>query len=747
MRRAVALCLLAAFAAALFDVGWSALGSRAPLGGLATVRTVELALGLYGVLGLLFGLGVGLVSYGAERLFGEAWLSRAVGRLRADDLLDRRVAALVAAALVGLGLVAALLYGYLLAVALEMARKQNAALSTALVALGAIPAGALLAILLFPATHLVVRLLPRPRTLVLLGLLLLGLVGGVIFALSLVDWRVLDFGAPKSLGVFVLVFLLLRAVAASERMKARVAALRPPIYGALLLLPILVAGLTFGISWGVFGDEPRSVAFASSESMGLKVLLRLARRLSDHDHDGFSARWGGGDCDDNNPQRSPGVDEIAGDGIDQDCDGVDPQPVSARPKEVESAPAKQFQWKGNFLFITVDTLRADRLNDKIMPRTAALAKKSTVFTNAFAQAPNTPRSFPSFLTSRFPSEVKWWRLISNFSSILDVPENTTFFQALAAGGYKNFGYFSSFYTVPKMGIARGFSVWNNDGAFGLLDSNTDIASPRIVPKLLAELKRRKAAGERFALWTHLFEPHSKYMDHAEYKAQGQGFALLEDKYNGEVFFTDKYIGQILDALAELGLADNTIVVIFADHGEAFGEHKLGGERLFFHGQTIYDELLRVPLVFYVPGQPARTVDERVMLIDLGPTVVDLAKVERPKNFRGRSLLPAILGDKLPEYPVYAELLPAPSWNHRWRSIALGEHKLIHRISDNSFELYKVSTDPTEQDNLASRDPETLSKMRQLLASFSTTLPPSRDATVPGPPAPGKGGENPDEGAP
>src|SRR5262249_45210894 len=158
------------------------------------------------------------------------------------------------------------------------------------------------------------------------------------------------------------------------------------------------------------------------------------------------------------------------------------------------------------------------------------------------------------------------------------------------------------------------------------------------------------------------------MEHEEFPAKHGGLTGLEEKYDGEVQFVDQHLGKVLDALAASGLAESTAVVVFADHGEGFGEHRFGGERMYFHGQTLYDELLRVPLLVYVPGVAARTVDDPVMLLDLGPTLVDLVKAKPSPTFRGHSLLPALLGEKTAPRPVVAELLPAPSWNHLWRAI-------------------------------------------------------------------------------
>ncbi len=364
------------------------------------------------------------------------------------------------------------------------------------------------------------------------------------------------------------------------------------------------------------------------------------------------------------------------------------------------------------MVVTIDTLRVDRVNEKTMPRLAALARDSAVFARAYAQAPNTPRSFPSFLTSRYPSRIHWVHPTYNFSPITD--DNTTFFEALHDAGFHTVGVFSHFYMTRENGVAQGFDEWDNAGALTLHDSNTDVASPRIVPRVVEKLKQLAAKKQKFALWTHLFEPHSRYMEHPEFPSRGSGFAELESKYDGEVAFTDLWLGRILDALKAAGLDGNTMVVVFADHGESFGEHRFGGQAMYFHGETLYDEVLHVPLIVHVPRMQPRTVDERVMLLDVGPTLVELLGGARPASFEGRSFAPALAGEPLGAQPVFAELLPATAWQHSARVVIDGDHKLIYKISENTSELYDLKQDPGEQHNLALSAPDVAARLKKLL---------------------------------
>jgi len=693
-------------------------------------QILALTIGLYGAGGLL---AAALGGWAAARVL--AAIPGGLPALRDDPTLDTRVCGFI---LAGTLSGAALAVGTGISHAVFVSNMSSHALAT-------IASAGMAFVLLVPsavlflatwelAARLAQRWLPRPARLGRAGLVALSLaVLGVlafVAALSRADWRVLDLGPFTSIGIALVLgvghgWFWYRSQA-GQRILARLPTrvLRPTV--AALAIVALAVGSRIH-------ETSTSYAAIQEGGLGIKFALKIARKLTDRDGDGYSALFGGGDCDDRRADVYPGAEDVPGDGVDQNCEGGDAPVIADALAElaegdtlVKPVRAKTGAFSGNVLIIALDATRADRLGvagysrptgRSLTPNLDALAKKGAYFRRAWAQAPNTPRSFPSFVTSQYPSEIAWQKRSLNYSPLL--PSNHTFFEPIAAAGLRPIGIFSHFYFTPDRGISKAFAEWSDDGAKNIADSNKDIASPRIVPKVLDRLKKAAAKGERFVLWTHLFEPHSSYMSHPEFPTSLSGVQGLEEKYDYEIAFADQWIGKILNTLEQTKLAQNTAVVVFGDHGEAWGEHKV-----YFHGQNLTEEQIRVPLIVAVPGQPPVVSDEEVGLIDIGPTLVDLVGVVPPPNLHGRSLMPIIAGGSLPPRPIFSELLPSTATPDHEVVIVDRGKKLVHRVPEHRFELFDLTTDPKQLKNVADSPTyqETFVDLKAKLLAFEEHRP-------------------------
>ncbi|MFL5305733.1 MAG: sulfatase-like hydrolase/transferase [Polyangia bacterium] len=716
LRRPVGASVLAGVAGA----GLIDLLATAPHGG--GMGVAALAVGLYGATAIVAGLAADLVARAIDGARPAEW-----GALREDPDRDRAVAAGILAALTGALVIAVVAAAGQLALIGKMQSQRLAVIGAAGMALiGALPGG-VVAVASLPLWRRLSRALPRPRALGATGLLLVALAaaGALAFvvALSRADWRVLDLGPLYALGLAIVLGGAHAVFWFGSRAGRGVRARLPGVVGIAIPGALaLVAAVALTLGSRLPEGDP---AFASVDdhALGLRALVGAARRLTDHDGDGFSARFGGGDCDDHRADVYPGAEDIPGDGIDQNCEGGDAKPVTAEaPAAAEAPPApvepRAGAFKGNILIVTIDAFRGDRLGvagygrpagRSLTPTLDALARRGAYFKRVWSQAPNTPRSFPSILTGRYPTDIAWDKPTVNYPNVL--PSNHTFFESLRAVGLTPIGIFSHFYFTADRGISRGFTEWSDDGALSIAESNKDSASPRIVPRVIARLQQAAARKQRFVMWTHLFEPHSSYMAHKEFPTSLSGVPGLVEKYDYEIAFADLWVKKLFDALHTAGLDKDTAIVVMADHGEAWGEHKA-----YFHGTDLYDEQTRVPLIIAIPGQTPRVIDQDAKLVDVAPTLLDLVGAPVPANMRGRSLLPAIEGKPLAAAPVYAELMPATAWPHQASMMVSDGHKLIHRITERRWEMYDLRRDPGEKNNLADQ-PAQAAQFAQLKAKL------------------------------
>ena len=393
----------------------------------------------------------------------------------------------------------------------------------------------------------------------------------------------------------------------------------------------------------------------------------------------------------------------------------------------------------NVIFLLVDTLRADHLGiygygRDTSPNLDAFARLGVLFQSARSQASCTYPSVNSMLTGRYPAV-----FLAQPDGYLGIPEwIPSLAEILKQNGYRTAAVSSSAVVRntpsqfnPGGGFGRGFDVFQEDCVW----KNAACVNEQAFEQLGTD------DGKPFFLYLHYLEPHGPYHPPADFprrfatgpapekafirngnpnpiadflykKEPDPGVTpadlqYLKDLYDDEIAYFDTQLARLLEELRARGLLDDTLVVVSADHGEEFLEH--GHIK---HCRTVYDTLVKVPLVFHIPGAEARAVPQAVENVDIVPTVLDYLGVAPPANvtFEGRSLRPLIEGTS-------AEARPQFSLAGPWRGSADGRYKLIHHIGEGSYVLYDLQADPGETADVLPRHRRDFHRLREALTGW------------------------------
>ena len=409
----------------------------------------------------------------------------------------------------------------------------------------------------------------------------------------------------------------------------------------------------------------------------------------------------------------------------------------------------------NVVIFLIDTLRADRLGaygyrKPTSPHIDSLVADGVLFEDASAPAPWTLPSVVSLFLSALPCE---HNVLIDGDKVAATAR--TLPMRLEQAGYNTASFFANPYAGALSGLERGFNVVR------AMDTQVD---DEVVNDWLGTFDPEPV--EPFFLYVHNTEPHNPYraeqafveqfgeasretrqevekeyrlyrrltrIDYDEKQARGtvdntakqdelvRRLSALGPRidvlYDATAAEADDRLGGIVRALGEAGVWDNTLFVLLADHGEELGEHGS-----WQHDQSVYQELIRVPLVIRFPGNEfaGARVSEPVTLLDVAPTIVDyLGATELADGFRGRSLLPLIEGKtdenlmRVTAMRYNKKKYYRPHKENRGDlnlAVRQGEWKGIWNAETESLELYDLGRDPGESEDLSAAEPELVEEM-------------------------------------
>ncbi|HEX6272258.1 MAG TPA: sulfatase [Polyangiaceae bacterium] len=458
---------------------------------------------------------------------------------------------------------------------------------------------------------------------------------------------------------------------------------------------LLLAGTALGFS---LRPSPAARELFYAERPARWFGIALARLGPDTDGDGVERPIGftaGEDCDDADPRRSPREPEIVGNGVDDNCFGGD-QRYGFRELFAEAAaPPERKQRAANVLVLLLDSLRFDArspngVGAERSPALAAFARESLAFANYRTCSPRTMESF---------GDLFFGRLMPTFRGAAP----TSAVARLTAAGVHTVDISSRFRHEHDRvsGWAKELSIPGRYGEFG--DARTTAETQNVL---------RGPLPRPFFVATHLMGAHEPYDPHPACAAGATGYA----RYLCAVRLLDERVAAILRTLAEQGLAGDTVVVVSADHGEEFGEH---GAR--YHANTVYDEVLHVPLLVRVPGTPPELVPEPMGCFDFLPTLLGAAGLPVDASLLGhdfsRSPRPRNRAQLARTRPLDAR----GPFEPKTLSVVVEHTKLLLDRRSGLEQYFDLRADPEEQRPLSRVSPEKERALEQTMDAWLSEL--------------------------
>lgn len=397
-----------------------------------------------------------------------------------------------------------------------------------------------------------------------------------------------------------------------------------------------------------------------------------------------------------------------------------------------------------FLFLSLDTLRADRLSclgnpSSLTPNLDRVASEGALFTRAFATDIPTQPSHTALFTGRFGINTG---IVSHFHPPAQLDDSIPWLPSImrdagmATGAVDHLfamkDWFVRGYTdyMPPRGRSRSPGSVINSIAFPWLDQHADqdfflflhywdAHIPYLPPSPFKERFTAESATRRDPLVLQQLRSRPSYplfkRNNYDHVGDIPNLQYLADLYDAEVAYLDFELGRLFAHLADLGILDETVVVIFGDHGEVMTEHDA-----WFDHAGLYDSVTHVPLIIRAPGTvPPTTVRSMVGLVDVMPTVLELAALPPVPGVDGRSLTPLMEGRTEGARPFIP--LSEATWQAK-RGIRTTEWKYIRCYDPGVYprsgdELYNLADDPGEQVNVAARHPEVVTQLSATLDAW------------------------------